>query len=290
MVDSKYIPLDRSVIAITGDDVKNFLQGVISNDIEKVSKDNAIYAYQLTAQGKYLYDMFISQREDGAYIIEIASVYKDQFLKKLKLYKLRSKVEINDISEEYEVVSLIGDNVFSEIGDDKTEGYIFNFCKGYVYLDPRDKKIFARSIIERENKYQSFHAKGFDLADMDEYHKVRVYNNIPEGENDLVQDKSYPLQYRMKELNGVDFEKGCYVGQEVTARTHHRGSVKKSVYLLGSDQDMDKKHGDEIIVLDKKKGEFLSSSGDKILALLDVEFAKDNKSFEIDGLKYNILS
>ena len=283
-----YIPLDRAVIKVSGDDASKLLQGIISNDIEKVSANKAIYTYQLTPQGKYLFDYFISQTDSKNYLIDIASIYKEDFLKRLKMYKLRSKVTIEDKSEDLEVASLIGPKVAEKIGEDAELGSVHEFCKGHAFIDPRNKVMDARAIIARDNEYQAFHAQEFELSDIQEYHKLRIENNIPEGEFDLTQDKSYPLQFRMREISGVNFEKGCYVGQEVTARTHHTGVVRKQTYIIKAEQGINVQKGEEIIIEGRKLGQFLSSIGNTALALLGVEFVEKNKSFEFGEAVYNI--
>lgn len=287
MENNIYIPLDRAVIEVSGKDSNKFLQGIISNDLNKVSEDASIYAFQLTPQGKYLFDFFISE-SGGKYLIDVANSQKDEFLKKLKMYKLRSDVEVNDISQEKEVAALIGPKVFEKMGDGAEPGSVHGFCKGHAFVDPRSRSMYARSIIERENKYQAFHAQEFELGDIPDYHRLRIENNIPEGEFDLVQEKSFPLHFRMEEINGVDFEKGCYVGQEVTARTHHKGVVRKTSYHLEADGNIMHKNGDEINVDGKKLGQFLTVEKQQCLALLNVEFATSNKSFEFQGVKYSI--
>ena len=213
MVNNIYIPLNRSVVSISGADASQFLQGVISNDINKVSKDNAIYTFLLTPQGKYLYDFFITKTDNG-FLIEIEYDYVESFLKKLKIYKLRSNVEIEDKTSEFEVCALLGDNVFNEI-QNSNHGKTIKFCKGVAYIDPRSQKMFARSIIERENEYKSFGAKGFDRGGFEEYQKLRILNNIPEGFYDLDQEKSFPLQYRMKSLMLLILKKVVMSGRKL---------------------------------------------------------------------------
>ncbi len=287
MINNIYIPLNRSVIGISGEDSTKLLQGIISNDIEKVTEKKAIYTFQLTPQGKYLFDFFISLK-DGQYLIDIAERQRDEFLKKLKMYKLRSKVEIIDLSTQMEVVSLIGDKVFQKIGEDEDSGSVHEFCKGHAFLDPRSNLMYARAIIGRDNNYQAFQSQEFMLAEVKEYNKLRIENNIPEGEFDLVQDKSYPLQFKMINLNAVDFKKGCYVGQEVTARTYHRGVVRKQVFSLACDSKITHEGNFDIIISEKRVGNFLSKLENNCLALLDVDFATSNKSFEFEGHKYTI--
>lgn len=221
MSGNKYVPLkNRAVIKITGSDREKFLQGIVSNDVRKINDYTAIYTLLLTPQGKFLYDFFISQRE-GAYFADVNLAKKDEIIKKLSMYKLRSDVQISDVSAEFEVVALLGDKVFAEITNPEM-GKARKFCKGLVYIDPRTEKLFARSFIERENKYQSFISHEFVEGGEDEYNDLLKNTGVPSGDNDLVSGQSFPHKFEMDKWNSISYTKGCYVGQEVTTRVHHR--------------------------------------------------------------------
>lgn len=252
MKDNKYINLNRAVIEVNGADTYKFLQGIITNDLGKANEKNSIYSYLLTPQGKYLFDFFISKNAEK-FIIDIAESDKDDFIKKLKLYKLRSQVEINE-SQDLKVFGVIGKNIGIK--------------------DPRNENLPNRLI---SNKNEIAETKSIL-----EYHKLRVENNVPEGIYDLEKEKSYPLQYRMIELNGVDFKKGCYVGQEVTARTHHRGVIRKTVYKISAEKDLTK-YG-EIKFENNIVGKVLTSVKNMAIAIIETEFVELQKDgFTING-------
>lgn len=255
--DTKYwhmgitnIDLQRAVITIFGGDAYKFLQGIITNDLAKVTEQNAIYTYLLTPQGKYLFDFFISKQGEKFYI-EVAERDKDDLLKKLKMYKLRSAVEIEDISQSVLVATA-----------ETNTGYI----------DPRSNKMPNRIIREKLNAQAS--------SNIEEYNKLRIENNIPEGD-DLEKDKSYPLHYRMIELNGVDFDKGCYVGQEVTTRTHRRGEIRKTIYKISASSPLLK--GAEVTLHSSNIGRIITVSGNAGLALLEKEAAENATSKLVSG-------
>ncbi len=259
MQNNEYIDLERAVISVEGEDAFGFLQNMISNDLANAADHKAIYSFLLTPQGKYLFDFFISKQDDK-YLIEIALSDKDDFLKKLKMYKLRSKVTITDLSEKYEVIASSGG-----------------------YADPRSAEMPHRAIVTKDE------VSAIEKMDIEGYHWLRVENNIPEGIYDLEKDKSYPLQYRMIELNGVDFKKGCYVGQEVTARTHHRGVIRKTVYKIKSEGGAPVS-GQEITENGNSVGKVLSAIGYHALALLEVEAVQNHSDkLEIMGSKVTIL-
>lgn len=272
MTNSLYIPLkNRSPLAIHGKDSVAFLQGLLTNNVMKVSDQQAIYALMLTPQGKYLYDFFIMQKGDRL-LLDCSAEHKNAIIQKLTMYKLRSDVTIEDISDTYEVVALIGDSVFEKFYIDKP-GVARVFCKGVAYIDPRSSAPLARAILEKENRYQSFIAHDFAEGTYEDYEKARIEALIPSGDSDLESGSSFPLDYGMNELSAIDYKKGCYVGQEVTARVHHRGTLRKKIYrveaqdgttLPASGTDITAKDGSVI-------GQLRSSCGAIGLALLKNE-------------------
>jgi folate-binding protein YgfZ len=288
MTNNLYIPLPhRAVIAISGADSEKFLQGLISNDIHKVSKEKAIYALMLTPQGKFLYDFFISMIDDK-FIIDCSAANLAALIKKLSMYKLRSDVIIEDLSAKYEVAALIGDKVFSEVGGNEI-GAVKNFCKGVAYIDPRSTRLFARAVIERENEYQSFKSHDFALGNMEDYEAIRIKSAIPD-DRDMEQDKAYPLHFGMDDLNAVDYKKGCYVGQEVTARTHYRGNVRKHVYIVESASPLPD-FGTEITANGEVVGKLLSSHQNTGLALLKIEdVEKENYVYKVGDTEMKLIT
>ncbi len=281
MINNIYIPLhDRAVIEISGDDGAKFLQGIITNDINKVTEKYSIYALLLTPQGKFLFDFFICKM-NGSYILECDLSRVDEFIKRLNMYRLRSDVTIKNISDKYEIVALLGDNISNIDGfEEVEEGLTRQFCKGVAYIDPRTKKLYARSIIERENNYQSFKVHGLIEGKIEEYLSLRINCLIV----DMEAEKSFPMQFKMEELNAIDFDKGCYVGQEVTARSKYRGNIKKSVFRVKLESKLPDKEN-QIFSGEKKIGILLSSYKNRGVAMLDIAIVEGREGI---ALKHNI--
>ncbi|MDA0780769.1 MAG: hypothetical protein PQ612_06510 [Rickettsiales bacterium] len=274
MTNNLYIPLTkRATIQISGKDSKQFLQGLITNDINKVNDDKVIYALMLTPQGKFLYDFFIAHRE-GAYLLDCQKELLPQIIKKLSMYKLRSDVQIEDVSQKYEIAALLGDKVFEVM--EGRENNVRQFCKGVAYIDPRNDKIFARSFIEIDNDYQSFEAFDFQLGAFVDYEYARINACVPEGGADLESGGAFPHDFGMDSLNAVDYNKGCYVGQEVTARVHHKGNIRKRLYVVESNEENKLSSGQEVKSGDEKIGQVFSTIKNVALAVLIQEKVEKN--------------
>lgn len=259
-----YIPLtNRTLLAISGDDALPFLQGLISNDINKVNSTNAIYALMLTPQGKFLYDFFIYEY-DGRILLDCNAAKIEEIKKKLTMYKLRSKVVIEDISAEYNVVALISPSAAEET----------------IYPDPRSNAMPARAIIKKLET-----SKG----NLQDYELLRIKLCIP---SDIDMEDSFPLEYAMDTHNAIDYQKGCYVGQEVTARTHYRGVVRKKPYVVMAEPDIDlsKYKGHEITKGPHKVGIMRSSAGNIGIALLRTEdLEKANDDIVVGDVRLGII-
>ncbi|PCI47190.1 MAG: hypothetical protein COB49_07585 [Alphaproteobacteria bacterium] len=205
------IPLsDRAIITICGPDRKHFLQGLITNDIEKISETSALYAAMLTPQGKYLHDFFISEMGDTLYLDGERDRLPDLF-RRLMMYKLRADVDITDCSDKYTILSS---------PNRLTDGLV-------CYADPRHPQMGFRTI-------QTI----MDDKTDDEYDRLRLALGLPDGSRDFHIDRTLILEGNMEQLNGVDFDKGCYVGQEVTARMKYRASLKKRLLPVNVDGDL----------------------------------------------------
>ncbi len=194
------IPIkDRAVLTLSGTDRKKFLQGLITNNIEKIAENSALYAALLTPQGKYLHDFFISEVDDTLFL-DCERDRLPDLLRRLMMYKLRADVEITDCSEKYSVFATANKPTNAVIS----------------YPDPRCSEMGYRSIQMASVGKPDNH---YDL--------LRLKLGLPDGSLDFDVDRTLILEGNLEELNGVDFEKGCYVGQEVTARMKHRASLKK---------------------------------------------------------------
>ncbi len=216
MAAKRYLALtDRALIRLTGEDTRRFLQDIISSDIEKIAPGTAIHAALLTPQGKYLHDFFAFEHA-GAIHLDCEAARRDDLMRRLKRYRLRSKVGLDD-EDALRPFALLGDGVREMAGP---------FAGGIVYHDPRLAELGARAALP-EGGAAALEAAGLEPAARDDYELLRISRGVPDGSRDLVVDKALLLENGFEELGGVDFEKGCYVGQEVTARMKHRGLVRK---------------------------------------------------------------
>jgi folate-binding protein YgfZ len=230
-IKNVYILDDRSILYINGEDVKEFLQNLISNDINKVSDVNSCFTSLLTPQGKFLYEFIIIKHKSG-YLIDCEKSQADGLYKQLSIYKLRSKVEILNLSNEFVVATFSQAKflTFEEAQD--ISGFTLKYREDPIFLDPRNKQLGARLIINLEKLYLSL--KKLDLHDtnIDEYfsfsHKLGI---VPKDLNKL-QNKLFGIECNYEELNGIDFKKGCYVGQENTARIKLKNKLSKRLFPI----------------------------------------------------------
>ena len=226
-----YILEDRGLLYINGDDAKEFLQNIITNNIENVSEDRSCFSVLLTPQGKYLYDFIIIKHKSG-FLLDCEKEIIDDLYKKLNLYKLRSKVEILNLSNEFVVASLSKEK-FLEIENSKNkEGSTIKFREDPIFLDPRSKELGARLIINLEKLYLSLKKLGLEISEVDEYYNHSHLLGIPQIDTKYLQDKIFGIECNFEELNGIDFRKGCYVGQENTARIKLKDKLNKRLFAI----------------------------------------------------------
>ena len=227
MTSVKSIRLDdRVVLRLSGADARNFLQGLITNDIAAATPAHAIYAALLSAQGKYLHDFFIAQAGD-AFLLDAEAARLDDLLRRLNLYKLRAKVTIE--RTDLAVLAVIGDAAPDALGLARERGAAKALDGGVAFVDPRLVEAGVRIVAPAAA------LPHFDVGTRAEYDALRLRLGLPDGARDLMPDKSFILENGFEELAGVDFEKGCYVGQEVTARMKHRALVRKRLVPVAID-------------------------------------------------------
>jgi folate-binding protein YgfZ len=235
---------DRAVIAVTGPEARPFLQGLVTNDVEQLAPGKGIYAALLTPQGKILFDFFLVEG-DGAVLIDCLAASRDSLLKRLTMYKLRSKITI----EARDQLAVLAE------WDGSSAAYAIS------YADPRLPELGRRAIIAKGEM-----RRGLILSDV--YHKHRLAFGVPEGA-DFGSDRMFALDADLDELHAVDFDKGCYVGQELTARMKHRGTARKRllpiIIVPGAPHDTSlKANGKEI-------GEITSEYGDRAFAMTRID-------------------
>lgn len=272
---SDYIELkNRGVLSVSGPDARKFLQGLISNDVEKVSEERAIHAAFLTAQGKYLFDFFIAE-VGGALLLDCEADRLADFQKRLKLYKLRSDVTVEDVSANFTVLAVTGEDASKAFGLEDGAGVAKAAGGGAVFTDPRHAGLGARAIIGADMLADFIATSGLTEGTLDAYDLARIKLGVPDGSRDMQLEKTILLEAGFDELNGVDWKKGCYMGQELTARTKYRGLVKRRlmpVRILDGDMPAP---GTPVMRDEREVGEIRSGAGTMALAMLRVNVLED---------------
>lgn len=272
---SHYVVLEsRGVLSVSGPDARKFLQGLISNDVEKVSETRAIHAAFLTAQGKYLFDFMVAE-VDGALLLDCEADRLADFQKRLRLYKLRSDVSLEDVSAQFSVLAITGDDASKTLGIDAETGAAKAVEGGAVFTDPRHAGLGVRAIIASDKLEGFIAAPGLTEGTQEAYDLARIKLGVPDGTRDMQLEKTVLLEAGFDELNGVDWKKGCYMGQELTARTKYRGLVKRRlmpVRILDGEMPAP---GTPVMRDEREVGEIRSGAGTMALAMLRVNVLED---------------
>ena len=265
MTDLRYhLPPDRAVITVAGEDRQAFLQGLISNDTAKITPDRAIYATLLTAQGRFLFDLFIVGEADR-YLVDCAAPRRADLIKRLNMYKLRSKVTIADADADWCVVLLFGEGALDRVG--QSVGTAAAFGNGVAYVDPRLPDLGVRLILPRVTARETLEAmSATEDPDGAAYHRRRIALGVPDAARDLTPEKSILLENGFDELNAIDWQKGCYMGQELTARTRYRGLVRKRLLPVRI-EGATPAPGTPLMLGGQELGEMRSASADGTLGL-----------------------
>lgn len=250
----------RGVLEIQGEDKAPFLQGLITQDIQHVTPEKAIYTTLLSPQGRFLYDFFIMEKE-ASYFLEAEASRLDSLLKKLSLYKLRSHVTLA-LRPDLNVFALWGKDLASSLGLIEERGFV----QGGLFMDPRLLELGARAIGEVGNS-------GFQSATPEEYDLHRLVLGVPEGGRDLIPEKSILLESGLDELQAISWTKGCYMGQELTARTKYRGLVRKRLFPVRIEGEPPPEET-KIFLDNQPAGKMMTHQGNQGLALLRLEAFK----------------
>lgn len=227
MTPDSWIALPRrGVAALAGDDARPFLQGLVTCDVDRVSPSRAVYGALLTPQGRFLHDFFVVER-DGALLLDCDAGRLPDLLRRLDMYRLRAKVGIDDLGGAFRVVALP-----PAPGE---EGDAAAWLGGVVFVDPRLRALGRRAVVPAEGLEAALARAGLREDGHGRYEERRIALGVPDGGADLAPGKAFPLEGGLDVLGGVSFEKGCYVGQEVTARMKHRGLVKRRLVPVAFD-------------------------------------------------------
>ena len=230
-IKNVYILDDRAILYINGEDSKEFLQNLISNDINKVSDLNSCFSSLLTPQGKFLYEFIIVKHKSG-YILDCEKPQVEELFKQLSLYKLRSKVEILNLSNEFVVAAFSYEKFLTFDGAKDQPGCTIKYREDPIFLDPRNKDLGARLVINLEKLYLSLKKLDLHNANLNEYYSLSHRLGIVPKDLNKLQNKLFGIECNFEELNGIDFKKGCYVGQENTARIKLKNKLSKRLFPI----------------------------------------------------------
>ena len=229
--ENVYILEDRGLLYVSGEDAKEFLQNIITNNIENVTDSKSCFAGLLTPQGKYLYDFIVTKHKSG-YFLDCEKKIIDNLYKQLSIYKLRTRVDLLNLSNEF-VVAALSKEKFLEIENTKEElGYTTKYREDIIFLDPRNLDLGARLIINLEKLYLSLKKLNLKSSNINEYYNFSHSIGIPQLDTENFQNKVFGVECNFEELNGIDFKKGCYVGQENTARIKLKNKLSKRLFPI----------------------------------------------------------
>ena len=259
-----FTPLEgRALLAVAGEDRRKFLQGLVSNDVDKATESRAVWAALLTPQGKFLHEFFIAEIGETLYLEGEAARLSD-LKRRLSIYKLRSKVTLAEAGG-FKVFAVFGGGAADALSLREEPGAARPMWGGLGFVDPRRVAMGARVWLP-----EGAVPAGIDAAPFGAWDTHRIILGIPDGSRDIEVEKGILLEVGFEELNGVDFQKGCYVGQELTARTKYRALLKKRLVPVRLEGPLPAP-GTLVTQDGAEAGEIRSVAGDRALALLRVE-------------------
>jgi folate-binding protein YgfZ len=214
---------ERGVLRVGGPEARSFLQNLVTNNIDLADGKSAVYSGLLTPQGKFLFD-FIATKDGDGLLLDCDGARAADLVKRLNFYKLRAQVTIEDAGATHKVVAIWG-------GEAKVKGAL---------ADPRLPALGYRLVTAKPE--EALKASGAEAATPADYHRHRISLGVGDAARDFEPDRTFPLEVNFDEMNGIDFQKGCFIGQEVTSRTKRRGSVRKRLLPCLIEGDLPKPH------------------------------------------------
>ena len=254
---------DRGVVKVVGDDARTFLNGLLTTDVGRVTPESAGFGALLTPQGKIIVDAIVAEApagDGGGFFLDVPKALAQACVDRLNFYKLRAKVIIEDLSEVLGVMAAWG-------GDAVTE-------YGLCYRDPRLAALGHRIMLPPHLAAEAAADLGAELAPAAAFEAHRIALGVPRGGMDFTYGDAFPHEVDMDQLHGVDFHKGCFVGQEVVSRMEHRGNARNRIVPVvyeGFAPDP----GAAVTTAGKPVGTFGSSAGGRALAMLRLDRVED---------------
>jgi folate-binding protein YgfZ len=277
MAEAYFVMLeDRGILAVSGPDRRPFLQGLVTNDVDKVTPTAARYAALLTAQGKYLHDFIIADTGESI-LLDVEADRLAELKRRLSLYRLRAKASLDE-RPDLCVAAVFGDGAQEALDLPREPGACRLYNSGLALVDPRLTALGARTVVPREAAKTVLLNAGLTQAGIDAYDRLRLSLGVPDGSRDLVVEKSILLEAGFDELNGVDWQKGCYVGQELTARTKYRALIKRRLMLVTIEGPAPSP-GTAVLADGREVGEMRSSRDGLGLALLRIDDVTAGRKF-----------
>lgn len=270
---------NRGVLRLSGPDWVAFLQGLVSNDVASVGETHAIYACLLTPQGKFLHDLFLVADGDSL-LIECEADRREDLIRRLNSYKLRSKIGISDVTGEFLAVAVFGESAASMLLSGGGAGDARQFGGGIAYDDPRLPALGVRLLLPTPSGLAPLEAAGIVNAPYQDYERLRIAEAVPDGSRDMEVEGATLLECNIDWLNGISWDKGCYTGQELTSRTRYRGLVKKRLVPVRISGEPPP--SGSVLHLDgREAGEMRSHAGDLGLALLRLDALRSGRSMVV---------
>lgn len=284
MAERSYAILDhRGIITVGGPDRESFLQGMVSNDVRRAGPERAIWAAFLTPQGKYRHDFFMIEIAGACHLDCEGGERLMDLGRGLSRYKLRAEIDLG-MAERFAVVALWGDGTAAALDLQEEAGAGRPLAGGAVFMDPRLAAAGARAMLPADRVAETLEPLGFAAASADDYDRMRLALGLPDGSRDMTVDKTILLEANFDRLNGVDWDKGCYVGQELTARTRYRGLIKRRLMPVAI-EGAPPPPGTKLMRDGKEAGEMRSSRDGLGIALVRLEHleAGDGVELSADG-------
>ena len=287
-INSACILEDRGILFVDGIDAKDFLQNIITNDIDKVSDNSSCFASLLTPQGKFLFDFIVVKHKKG-YFIDCEKIQIEELFKQFSLYKLRSDVQILNLSNEFAVAALSYEKFKSIEGSKDELGFTLKYREDPILLDPRNKKLGARLVINLEKLYLSLKKLNLKSIKQEEYYNLSFDLGIPQKNTNKLKDKIFGIECNFEELNAIDFKKGCYVGQENTSRIKLKNKLTKRLLPVKIVEGKISE-GDSIFSEDSEIGKVLISENYPFAVIKYTSEKFDfNSTFKINNAKVKII-
>ena len=287
-INSACILEDRGILFVDGIDAKDFLQNIITNDIDKVSDNSSCFASLLTPQGKFLFDFIVVKHKKG-YFIDCEKIQIEELFKQFSLYKLRSDVQILNLSNEFAVAALSYEKFKSIEGSKDELGFTLKYIEDPILLDPRNKKLGARLVINLEKLYLSLKKLNLKSVKQEEYYNLSFDLGIPQKNTNKLKDKIFGIECNFEELNAIDFKKGCYVGQENTSRIKLKNKLTKRLLPVKIVEGKISE-GDSIFSEDSEIGKVLISENYPFAVIKYTSEKFDfNSTFKINNAKVKII-